>query len=189
MLTSLCLNQSPGRIKSQRNWNREVHRSELAVNWSLKSLCVGQFHHFQQAVSAVHEDCWWNCRVLLSVCVSSVWIKSSPVESVCKCYTSHMSEPKTSSRDPPCNRNHPKDQYLSLGLIDNLLWGCTLTDRNQIVRFKLRPWRPTRENTANQNRRRRTFYINSSAFYKTSVRHFQPVWASWFWNNFAIISY
>lgn len=44
MLTWLCLNQSPGRIKSQNNWNRECTESELTVYWSLKSLCVGQFY-------------------------------------------------------------------------------------------------------------------------------------------------
>lgn len=34
----------------------------------------------------------------LCVCVTNDWIKSSPVESVCKCYTSHMSEPKLPAR-------------------------------------------------------------------------------------------
>lgn len=37
MVTSFCLNQSPGRIK-KNNWNREkCTESELAVRWSLKS--------------------------------------------------------------------------------------------------------------------------------------------------------
>ncbi len=58
MLTSLCLNQSPGRIKLN-NLNREkCTESELAVYWSLKSPCVGQFHYFQQDVSLAHVDCW-----------------------------------------------------------------------------------------------------------------------------------
>ena len=58
MLTSLCMNRSPGGIQSQNNSNRErCSESGLAVQWSLKSLCVGQFYYFQQDVSAAHVDC------------------------------------------------------------------------------------------------------------------------------------
>lgn len=92
-------------------------------------------------------------KVLCSVCVTHVWVRSSAVESVCKCYTSRLSGPKLPGWTLPATEPPPWDHSLSLGFIDHLLWGCMLTDWNQSdVQIKVRLRKHTLEEKVQHNR-------------------------------------
>lgn len=94
MLTLFCLNVRLGTIKS----TERCTESELALYWGMNYV----WDHFsitsraslQHTRTAGEIEDFCSLSRSLSRSVTSVWIKSSPVESVCECYTSHMSEPK-----------------------------------------------------------------------------------------------
>lgn len=75
----------------------------LAIS-TIKMLCnriwnlLSFLEHMRTAGETVDFSVCVCVCVGLCVCVTNDWTPSSPVESVCKCYTSHMSEPKLPAR-------------------------------------------------------------------------------------------
>ena len=96
MLTSLCLNQSPGRIEKKNRIAVHLNRgrcreNEFAVHLCLKSL----WDNFTICSRTSLQHTWSAGECFFcSVCVTSFWIRSSAVESVCKCYMSRLAGPK-----------------------------------------------------------------------------------------------
>lgn len=108
MLKSLCSNQCAARIKPQNDWSaRKKEEKWIGCLLECEISVCGTILLFQIWLQVTFQ-------IFCSVCVTSVWIRSSPAESVWKCYTSHTSGPKLQpgtslehNNPPPKKRSVP----------------------------------------------------------------------------------